>query len=763
MRHFGLRPTLLFSLIPTALTACGSSADPADSAWKAEVVVRDGAPLLVVNGHPRVPMLYRENLPYRRQAQGIEHYAHIAKTGVDLFVFPVGLGLGQSREQREQSWSQYTDPGIEQILRATGDRSLVLLLVVTTLLRNSHRQWAQEHPEQMMVIPPAMTPGNRASVSSPLWRRMAAAGLRDLAAHVLASGYADRIVGYCLCGAGGEWLDYWDYSPVARDGFRRWLRRHYQEHDAQLRDAWRDPRAAFDSAELPHWNEFFQADLGLFHDPARSRRLMDYFEFYHEDLAAAASELAGVLKKAVHGRQLVGLWNGYFFFPGWSPPESGIFRRRQGAFDKLLADPSIDFFVAPYSYRERHPGGVFLPQFLNDSMRLHGKLAITEEDTRTSLVPQVEDRYNPARSQTPSVTIGDTFGLAPTVEETVAVLKRNFAGCFSKPGHGLWYYCLGNNGGWYEHPALRDTLRRLRQIAEHELRAERSASQIAVIVSNRSLWYMKLTRFVDDLIMRQMTEGLLRVGAPCDVYLDTDLQHPRFPFDQYRLYVFLNTFYLDAAQRRLIKRRVEARGRTVLWIFAPGLIAEQSLSLERLCDLTGLQIKLAPVNLRKGFEVVVNDFDHPITSALSRNTRFGTSNEVGPVLWCEDPEARALGELMSTDITGGVATLRRPGGLCVKTLDDWVSVWSAAPNLPSALLRGIARQAGVHIYSDGDDVVYAGRGLLAVHTSYAGPRTLKLPSRWTAYDPFEHRILAKNTSQMTIQLPARRTILLLRR
>jgi hypothetical protein len=42
------------------------------------------------------------------------------------------------------------------------------------------------------------------------------------------------------------------------------------------------------------------------------------------------------------------------------------------------------------------------------------------------------------------------------------------------------------------------------------------------------------------------------------------------------------------------------------------------------------------------------------------------------------------------------------------------------------LLRYLLREAGVHIYDDQDDVVYAGSGMLIVHSVSGGPRTLSL-------------------------------------
>jgi len=740
------------------LAAAGVWADvcPADDAPPAQIDSSSGEPVLLIGGRPAPPLIYRENLPWAHLDMGVQHYASMAGAGVRLFVVGTGLALTHSPEQRDRSRAQYLAPTLDKILRATGPDSRIILLLTTTLRRTSAPEWAGQNADEMMVWPPEMTPGDRASISSLKWRELACEGVRDIVRWVNASPYSERIIGWFLCGAGGEWLDYWDYSPAAEASFRRWLSERYDSDEA-LRTAWQDAAVTLESAQLPAWERLFEADRGLFHDPARSRRIIDFMQWYHEDLAAAAALLAATLKQADTGRRLVGLWNGYYFFPGWSVPERGVFRRRQGAFNLLLDDPNIDFFVAPYSYGERYPGGVFVPQFLNDSMALHGKLAIVEEDSRTALAAQAEAAYDPERSDRPYVTIGDSFGRSYDIDESIAVMKRNFAGCFTRPGTGLWWYCLGNQGGWYDHPRLLDAVTRLRETAERNYPGDRRAAEIAVIVSNRSLWYQKVNTLQQDLIARQTIAGLSRIGAPYDVYLDTDLEHPDFPFGHYRLFVLLNTFHLSDAQRRIIAERLQRDDRTVLSIYATGFAGDEHLSVDGVREITGMNIEMADVGLRKGAEVIVSDFGHPITAALPRATRFGTRSEIGPLLWCEDPRARVLGDLIATDDSGGVFTLAKRGGLAIKRMEGWTSVWVAVPGLPPDLLRAIAETAGVHIYDAQDDVVFASERLLAVHTLYAGTRTIRLPRERTVIEAFTGETIATRAREFSVDLPARRT------
>ncbi len=92
----------------------------------------------------------------------------------------------------------------------------------------------------------------------------------------------------------------------------------------------------------------------------------------------------------------------------------------------------------------------------------------------------------------------------------------------------------------------------------------------------------------------------------------------------------------------------------------------------------------------------------------------------------------------------------------VKDFGDWTSVYVAAPNIPAPVLRGIARYAGVHLYSEAGDVLYAIRQLLAVHTLSGGPRRFRLPARVeTVFDLFERRVVAGGVDVFEVDLAPR--------
>lgn len=96
---------------------------------------------------------------------------------------------------------------------------------------------------------------------------------------------------------------------------------------------------------------------------------------------------------------------------------------------------------------------------------------------------------------------------------------------------------------------------------------------------------------------------------------------------------------------------------------------------------------------------------------------FGTGS-FGPALVPRDGSGTVLGELAVTAQPGLVRTGSGSG----------LVLYCAVPFLPRAVLRNVAREAGVHVYSaEPRDVVRADSQYLVIHTKEGGRRRLRLP------------------------------------
>lgn len=115
---------------------------------------------------------------------------------------------------------------------------------------------------------------------------------------------------------------------------------------------------------------------------------------------------------------------------------------------------------------------------------------------------------------------------------------------------------------------------------------------------------------------------------------------------------------------------------------------------------------------------------------------------VSPAFYVDDPSVRVLGMAASTE---------RPG-LVVKEMGGWRSVYSAAPVLSWEVLRNMARWAGVHLYTDGGDMVWANNAFVAVYPQSDGPRTIRLPRVVDIEDAYEGTLLAARTNRLDLEM-----------
>jgi hypothetical protein len=287
-----------------------------------------------------------------------------------------------------------------------------------------------------------------------------------------------------------------------------------------------------------------------------------------------------------------------------------------------------------------------------------------------------------------------------------------------------------------------------------------------------------------NLLHRERIHELGRVGAPYDIYLLDDLARPDFP--EYKLYVFLNAFSLPAAQRRAIDEKVKRDGKVALWFYAPGIIhpeATPTASPAHARKLIGLNLRVerGSYPLEMEWQSAGPLPPHPPRMrggarggvAVEKGTRLGnfarmitTGFDVRPPdfppltpppcvgdprVVVEDPQAEPLATY--TD-GGGV-------GFALRRFPHWTSIFYGSQALPAGVLRSIAAYAGVHVYNSQDDVLYANRHFLALHTREGGRREIALPGRVEViYDLFGQRVVARHVDRFHLQLAPFSTTLL---
>ena len=199
------------------------------------------------------------------------------------------------------------------------------------------------------------------------------------------------------------------------------------------------------SAAVPLMAERVHTEYGIFRDPAKERKVADYFRCQQE---AVADDIILFCRTAKEnwGRPLVtGVFYGYFFF---------LFGRQQTGghleIQRVLASPWVDYLSAPQTYAPafRGMGGSGQSRGLVESFTMHGKLLLDEMD-------QVPALYGKTGAEAEKA-----------LPESVAILRRNVAESYTR-GHGMWFYDFGpglGRKGWWDNAVLMEEIARMRRV-----------------------------------------------------------------------------------------------------------------------------------------------------------------------------------------------------------------------------------------------------------------------------------------------------------
>lgn len=667
----------------------------------AQVVSRKGVPTLLVNGKPVPPLMVFVNLVGEKREAGLSIIRRAAQAGVHIVSFVVHL-FPWTPPGETPNYRPFEEQ-IEAILKEN-PRALLLPRFGLTYVPD---WWAKANPDEMMLY----NNGERGYVSmaSKKWRAEADDILRQLVNH-LESRYAEHILGYHPCGQNsGEWFydRVWEgllpgFEKPMEDAFRRYLRNR--------------------NAALPTAEERKAKGKGVFLHPITQKRLIQFWRFQQEAMVEPLEEFARIIKEETNGRKLVVLFYGYTFelsaLPG-GPAVSGHL-----ALERLLKCPHVDVLCSPISYFDRQAGGAGGFMAPVDSVPLHGKLWLNEDDTRTYL-SKPEDNY----------------GRAETLKDTLAVHQRNFAHIATRGAACWWMDLMG--AGWLDGAQIWNNLAKLVKIYEDILPDLKPYQpEIAVVVDEASLCHLSYGNVVTLPLLSQMRFELYRIGAPLGFYLLSDVCSGRV--GHARMYLVLNAFAPSEAQRRALKELIR-KGKMVVWFYAPGYIRNNSASAEHITDLTGIRVvekEQIPSGIAyTGAAIMASRAG----VSLHRREEFGVTEPYSPGFVVQDASAHTLATFLAT---GEVA-------VAIKRVGRGWSVYFGTLRAGVYLLRALAKKAGVHLYqSDREPVVSMGNGLLALHGTQQSTweQFISLPELATVHDPLRGETLGQHTCSLSLRI-----------
>lgn len=383
---------------------------------------------------------------------------------------------------------------------------------------------------------------NWPSLSSEKYRKTANATLAAIVRH-METKYGDSVAGYHPCGQNtSEWFtpNTWTagdagFSEVDRVAFRNWLKNKYSDVES-LRQAWNNPQATFENADVPSSEERLASRDKPYLEPGK---LLDFNDFWQTQVTDVLCELAHTVKKETNGKKLA------FFFYGYSyefstvskgPAASGHY-----ALLKLLESPDVDVVCSPISYSDRALGGGCSCMLNAESVTAAGKIYLYEDDSRTYIA---HDH-------------GERLASVATVEDSVNIVLRNSSETAER-NFATWLMDLGATG-WYDSPEIWAAAAKLAPMDEYFLAHPTPyRPEIGLFLGERSMLKISSGSY-SGAAVSLVREQFNRVGAPYAQYDLADLTSGKAPLP--KLSFILNADAIDDEEKANLDA-LEREGKT---------------------------------------------------------------------------------------------------------------------------------------------------------------------------------------------------------
>lgn len=569
-------------------------------------------------------------------------------------------------------------------------------MIVARINVSAPSWWLDENPGErcMVTAHEGKTEafgGNRMeSLASERYAKFAEQHLRAFLRAVAALPEGDRVIGFHLGGGVyGEWHYYGIYNepdasaPMA-EKFRTFAQKRYGSLHA-INAAWKTAFTKLDEIAVPSFERRYQLADGDLRDPQQDRFVIDYYECQQKVLSSLVTHLAHVIKETWPRPGIVGVFYGYFYGGFTVGAQASQFD-----IETLFRSPHVDYFSGPYASRNMLGAGI--PRTLVQSVRLNGKLWMTEHDGGSHLRESDTVHF-------PDVPRNEA--------ESIARMRRNFMHGLAEDAGQWWYdFGPGNQTGGWSTPAMLAEAKSLLALANDALQRRYEKPADVLVVHDMRSFLLTRPAVKDRLtpkITEALTDSLLGTGAAVDRVFLMDLE--AVDLARYRLVIFGNTFLLDSKQRAFIKERVMTPGRTVVFMSAAGYCDGEKNSTAAMSDLIGMRIEKA------------TDSADSVAVKIAGESAELDARGVISRFAINDNAARALGTYSS----GAVAAAEKEVGGCRVC-------YFGVPLKTSLLpLKALFREAGVRSYVSSTverDYAVIGGGIIGIYSVEGGVKTI---------------------------------------
>ena len=532
------------------------------------------------------------------------------------------------------------------------------------------------------------------------WRAAAADYLKAVLNHV-ENTYGDRFYGYFLLGGTTtEWFsgrDYMEAHPLKTESYRAYTGNPKSVIPSKERVC-RPPEQVF--YQLPE-----QADA------------VEYVRYHSRVIADTVLYFAAEAQKVLKHKKLVGVYYGYLF------ELYGARLWNDGSLDymRVFDSPDIDMISSPssYAFRKHVDPSAFMVAY--DSLNRRNKLYYLEFDHITHLAPPYIEGH----------PIPGFDSKLKDERETVDIMRRDFCLTLAK-GAALWWFDMFE--GWFYSEGMMREISHMIHISQSlSHRNAENVSEIAVFADGASLCYVNKESAVNAPLLSKQRGGLASIGAPYDVFDSADIAS--VDVTKYKLFIFLDCFSVSESMRRAIDEKIKTSGKTVLWCYAPGAVADGGISADNITNLT---------------DITVRPYGGTDTRAEAYGAVYGFDRRYNE-MFCP-----AEGDVLGRYENDGCPALVR------KDCGGYVSIYSALGNLPGKVLREIAGQAGVFLYCEEDHPVYVNSLCIGVCSYTDGDVRLRFPDSGTVSELFDGGTYDVKDGRLTLSMRAGEVKLFLR-